>query len=493
MSKLFDKVLIANRGEIAVRIARSLRTMGISSAVVHHAIDANSLAVREADEAIEIFGDTPVSAYLDAEQILKVASDIGAGAVHPGYGFLSENGAFSRATADADITFIGPGADVIDLMGDKVASREYLTAHDVPLSPAVPFEGDTDAFIIRAEALGFPLLLKAAAGGGGKGMTIVRNAAELAKQAEHTARQAERYFGDGRIYCERYIEQPRHIEVQIMADSHGKCVHLWERECSIQRRFQKIIEESPAPGLSPELHQSICDKAVLIAKAANYVNAGTVEFILAPDGKFYFLEMNTRLQVEHPVTEAITGVDLVAEQVRVAAGEKLSFNQDDIPRSGHAVECRIYAEDADRGFLPAIGTVHKMREPQGPGIRVDSGLVEGQEITPAFDPMLAKVIAHGPTREHAIARMRGALNDFVLLGVTTNTAYMERLLGLDAFQAGRLDTHFIERHEDDLVPSDLSEADRAVILAAAALSSREASDPSLKIPEPYKSMGRWRN
>lgn len=493
MSKTFDKVLIANRGEIAVRIARSLRTMGIASAVVHHAIDGDSLAVREADEAIEIFGDSPVAAYLDAAQILKVAGDIGAGAVHPGYGFLSENGAFSRATADAGITFVGPSAEVIDLMGDKVASREYLTAHDVPLSPTVPFDDDTDAFVAQAEALGFPLLLKAAAGGGGKGMTIVRDAKELAKQADRTARQAERYFGDGRIYCERYIEEPRHIEVQILADGHGNCVHLWERECSIQRRFQKIIEESPAPGLGDALHEEICNKAVLIAEAANYVNAGTVEFILAPDGQFYFLEMNTRLQVEHPVTEAITGIDLVAEQIRVAAGEKLSFKQADIQRSGHAIECRIYAEDADRGFLPAIGTVLQMREPHGPGLRVDSGLVVGQEITPAFDPMLAKLIAHGPTRAHAIERMRGALKDLVLLGVTTNAAYMERLLGHDAFLAGKLDTHFIERHEDDLVAGEPGELERAVILAAAALTSREATDPALDIPEPYKSMGRWRN
>ncbi len=489
----FDKVLIANRSEIAVRIIRSLRSMGIASAVVHHAVDADSLAVREADEAIEIIGESPVAAYLDAQQIIDACKRTGAQAVHPGYGFLSENGAFARAVTEAGHVFIGPSADVIELMGDKITARQYLLDHDIPLAPTVTLEDDMDAFVKAAEDMEFPLLLKAAAGGGGKGMTIVRSAKELEKQAERTSRQAERYFGDGRIYCERYIERPRHIEVQILADSHGTCLHLWERECSIQRRFQKIIEESPAPKLSEELHEEICTKAVKIARVANYTNAGTVEFILAPDGAFYFLEMNTRLQVEHPVTEAITGIDLVAEQIRIAAGEKLSFSQDDIHRSGHAIECRIYAEDADRGFLPAIGTVALMKEPHGPGIRIDSGLVQGQKITPDFDPMLAKIIAHGRSRSEAIARMRAALRDFVLLGVTTNAAYMERLLGHEAFLNGDLHTHFIDDHGESLAPPELSEAARASVLAAAALSSREASDTALEIPEPYRSMGRWRN
>lgn len=489
----FDKVLIANRGEIAVRIIRSLRSMGISSTVVHHAVDADSLAVREADEAVEIIGESPVAAYLDSAQIIDACKKTGAQAVHPGYGFLSENGAFARAVTDAGHVFIGPSADVIELMGDKVTARQYLSDHDIPLAPTVPLEGDMGAFIKAAEAMEFPLLLKAAAGGGGKGMTIVRNAKELEKQADRTSRQAERYFGDGRIYCERYIERPRHIEVQILADSHGNCLHLWERECSIQRRFQKIIEESPAPNLSEELHAEICSKAVKIAQAAGYTNAGTVEFILAPDNAFYFLEMNTRLQVEHPVTEAITGIDLVAEQIRVAAGEKLSFGQSDIQRSGHAIECRIYAEDADRGFLPAIGRVALMKEPHGPGIRIDSGLVSGHKVTPDFDPMLAKVVAHGSDRGQAIARMRAALRDFVLLGVTTNTAYLERLLGHETFMSGDLHTHFIDEHGDDLAAPEPSEAERAAILAAAALSSREASDSALEIPEPYRSIGRWRN
>ncbi|MHA1114126.1 MAG: ATP-binding protein, partial [Alphaproteobacteria bacterium] len=347
-----DKVLIANRGEIASRIVHTLRELGIASVAVYHRVDATGPAVRAADEAVEIFGETPVAAYLDADGIIAACRASGADAVHPGYGFLAENAGFARALAEAGIAFIGPTPKIIDLMGDKMKARAMVADHGFPVAPSAEevtvtpsakeeTGGDAD-FAARARAIGFPLLIKAAAGGGGKGMRIVTDEAALADELDRARGEATRYFGDGRVYCERYIEKPRHIEVQILADHHGNCIHLWERECSIQRRFQKIVEESPSPALNPEKRAEICAAAVGIAKAAGYRNAGTVEFIQAPDGSFYFLEMNTRLQVEHPVTEMITGLDLVAEQVRVARGEKLSLAQADVASTGHAIECRIY-------------------------------------------------------------------------------------------------------------------------------------------------------
>ncbi len=487
------RVLVANRGEIAVRITRTLKSLGIATVVVFHDDERDSLAVREADEAREITGATPVAAYLDAMQIVAAAVAANCDAVHPGFGFLSENADFAQRVRDAGLAFIGPSADAIRLMGDKIGSREFVRRHGFPIAPSATEEEDPPTFLRRAAAVGFPLLVKASAGGGGKGMQIVREPGDLAERIATAKREAERYFGDGRVYCERYVERPRHIEVQVLGDEHGNVIHLWERECSIQRRFQKIVEEAPSPGLDERLRARILEAGAGIARAAGYSNAGTVEFILAPDGEFYFLEMNTRLQVEHPVTEMVTGLDLVALQVRVAQGEPLPLAQGDVQRVGHAIECRIYAEDAEAGFVPAIGTLLRLRPPAGPGIRFDSGLLEGQRITAAYDPMLAKLVVHGADRAQATARMRAALRDLVVLGVTTNTAYLERLLGHPAFAAGTTHTGFVVEHAEALAapPPDPETLD--TLLAVATLAGRAIREVTGHIPEPYASMGAWRN
>lgn len=488
-----SRVLIANRGEIAVRIIQTLRTLRIGSVVAYHEDEGDSLAVREADAAVQIIGESPVAAFLDGPQIIDAALRAGADAVHPGYGFLSENAAFAEAVIAAGLTFIGPKPETIRLMGDKLASRAFVERHGFPVAPSVSEEDDPENFLVRAAAIGFPLLVKASAGGGGKGMHIVRDAGELESRVNTARSEAQRYFGDGRVYCERYIEQPRHIEVQVLADGHGDCIHLFERECSVQRRFQKIIEETPSPALDDRLRRRICETAVGIAKAAGYLNAGTVEFILAPDGEFYFLEMNTRLQVEHPVTECVTGIDLVAEQIRIAQGDRLRFDQVRVSQTGHAIECRVYAEDAEAGFLPATGRLLALHQPTGLGIRVDSGLVEGQSITAAFDPMLAKLIVHASDREHAIERMRAALRQFVVLGVTTNLAFLDRVLAHEAFAAGEVDTGFVESRAEELAEAGPDDELLSVILAAAAINHREFRDLAASLPEPYASMGPWRN
>ncbi len=487
------KVLIANRGEIAVRIARTLRALAIPSVVVFHADEREGLAVREADEAVEIFGETPVAAYLDGPQIIRAALASGADAIHPGYGFLSERAHFAVAVAAAGLTFIGPDPAAIRLMGDKLESRRFVERHGFPVAPSAAEEDAPETFLERARAVGFPLLVKASAGGGGKGMQIVRTAEELPARIATAKSEAKRYFGDDRVYCERYIERPRHIEVQVLADRHGACLHLWERECSVQRRFQKIIEETPSPALTPDLRCRICETGAGIAAAAGYVNAGTVEFILAPEGDFYFLEMNTRLQVEHPVTECVTGLDLVAEQVRVARGEPLGYTQEQVGQQGHAIEVRLYAEDADAGFLPATGQVLALKLPEGPGIRVDSGLVEGQMVTAAFDPMLAKLIVSGATRQQAIDRLRAALKQTVLLGCTTNVDFLERVAAHPGFAAGQVHTGFLEQEKAALAPPPPTDELLPVILAAAALGNRAFRDLAGALPEPYASMGAWRN
>lgn len=487
------KVLIANRGEIAVRVARTLRQMGLSSAAVVHPEDANSPAARAVDEACPIEGATPVSAYLDAQQIIAAAKRIGADALHPGYGFLAENADFAEAVEAAGIVWIGPGPEAIRLMGDKIESRRFVAREGHPLTPSANEEDDPASFAQRATAIGFPLLIKASAGGGGKGMQIVRTPAGLEQAIDLARSEAVRYFADGRIYAERYVDEPRHVEVQIFADAHGQVVHLGERDCSIQRRFQKLIEESPAPCMSDELRQRICDQAVGIARAAHYRNAGTVEFVLAPDGEFYFLEMNTRLQVEHPVTEMVTGLDLVELQIRIAAGEPLPFTQNEVKFEGAAIECRLCAEDADQDFRPAIGELLLVRPPEGPGVRFDGGIAEGQAVTTAFDPMLAKIIVHGANREEAIARARQALSETVILGCTTNGAYLERILAHPEFVAGRVETGFIPAKADALAAKPLEPEERRRLLAAAALSNRDFLERASAVPEPAASMGAWQN
>ena len=485
-----NKVLVANRGEIAVRILRTLRTMGIPSVIVFHPADALSPAVREADEAYELSGETPVAAYLDVPQLLGACRATGADAVHPGYGFLAENARFAAAVEEAGLTFIGPRAEVIDLMGDKIRARALVSGGGFPVAPSANEEGDPKAFLKAARKVGYPLLIKAAAGGGGKGMRIVFDDAALEEQIAAAKGEAKRSFGDDRIYAERYVMQPRHIEVQVLSDQHGQHLHLWERECSVQRRFQKLIEESPSPALNAEQRKRLCETAVGIAKAVGYTNAGTVEFILAPDGEFYFLEMNTRLQVEHPVTELVTGVDLVELQIRVARGEKLALQQSQIHQQGHAIECRLCAEDADHNYAPTVGHVAALRPPAGPGVRFDGGLQPGQAITPAFDPLLAKIIVPGSDRTQAIARARHALRDLVLLGVDTNAAFLERVLGHQGFADGAIHTHFLDEHLDELLTPQPNGTLLALLVSAAAL-AHQGRNP--EVPEPYASMGDWRN
>jgi acetyl-CoA/propionyl-CoA carboxylase, biotin carboxylase, biotin carboxyl carrier protein len=489
----FDTVLVANRGEIAVRVLRTVQALGLKGVVVYHAADRGTLAVQQADTAIEIAGSTPVAAYLDGAQIIAAAQRCGAGAIHPGYGFLSENKGFCEAVEAAGLRFIGPTPAQIDLMGDKVRARNAVEKGGFPVAPSAIEDDDPASFVARARAVGAPLLIKPSAGGGGKGMRIVRDLALLETEIERARSEGQRYFGDGRLYVERYIENPRHIEVQVLGDGQGGVVHVFERECSVQRRFQKIVEETPSPALNNAQRQAICETAAGIARTIGYRNAGTVEFIFGPGGEYYFLEMNTRLQVEHPVTEEITGIDLVAEQLRIAAGEALGYGQDAVTSNGHAIEFRIYAEDAARGYLPTTGPVLVLRPPCGEGVRWDSGIVQGGDVTAAFDPMIAKLIVRGATRDEAIARADIALRDTVLLGCKTNTAFLRRLIAHPAFVAGEVHTGFLDAHPEIAAEPALAPATVQTLLAAASLSTRPLRDAADSIPDLHAAMGNWRN
>lgn len=492
-STTIKKVLIANRGEIVCRILRSLRNMGIPGVVVYHPIDVDSPGVQMADETVEIDGDTPVAAYLSVENIISACKKTGADAVHPGFGFLAENAEFARRLAEEKILFIGPSPDTIELMGDKIKARSFCINNGFPLAPAISGDEGEESFLVQARQIGVPLLIKASAGGGGKGMHIVREIEDLEQAIEIARGEALRFFGNDAVYAERYVEKPRHIEVQVMGDNYGKVIHLGERECSIQRRFQKIIEESPAPALSNKLREKICATAVEIAQKTGYQNAGTVEFLLSPNNEFYFLEMNTRIQVEHPVTEMVTGIDIVEMQIRIAQGEAIKFSQTDICSKGHAIELRLYAEDSENDFLPATGSLLVYDMPKGEGVRVDNGFKEGMEITSAFDPMLAKIIVHGQDREQAIERAIKAVDDTIVLGLNTNIDYLKRLLSHSAYQAGMVDTGFIPQYAKDLAPPDLSDEQINLLLAAAAMSNRDFCDPAFKLPEIHASIGNWRN
>ena len=485
------KVLIANRGEIAVRIIRSLRRLGIGAVAVYHALDADGPAVRAADEAVALHGATPVGAYLDIDAIVAAAHRMGVQAIHPGFGFLSENAAFAEAVSAAGLTWIGPPPDAMRAMGDKVTSKRLAQQAGVPTLPGSDgAAANAEEAVTAAHRTGYPVLVKASAGGGGRGMRIARTPDDLRDAFTAASAEAQASFGDGRVFVERFVERPRHIEIQVLADQHGTVLHLGERECSIQRRYQKVIEESPSPFVDAEMREQMGATAVALARSVGYVSAGTVEMIADADGGCYFLEMNTRLQVEHPVTELVTGIDIVAEQIRIAAGEPLSFGQDDVRLRGHAIECRVYAEDADAGFLPAIGRLGLVRFPTGEGVRVDSGVLEGQEISSAFDPMIAKVCAHGASRDEAIARERAALRDTVLLGTVTNTAFLERVLSTPQFQAGETHTGFLDEHAEALRPAPADhDAELALVAAAALVSPR--FDPRWAAPEPLASMGPW--
>ena len=485
------KLFIANRAEIALRIVRTARRLGIATVVPWHAQDHHGPALQEADETVQVFGAPPVSAWLDAAGMIRAACESGCDALHPGYGFLSENAGFARAVVDAGLVFVGPDAAAIELMGDKISARRFAVAQGVPVTPSADEADDPDTFTERAQALGFPLLIKGAAGGGGKGMQIVRDPAALSDAITTARGESQRYFGDGRLFAERFVERPRHIEVQVFGDRQGQVIHLGERECSIQRRFQKLIEETPAPGLDPGLRERICEAAVRLARNAGYVNAGTVECIVSPEGEFFFLEMNTRLQVEHPVTEMVTGLDLVELQLGVAEGRPLPLTQAEVRWQGHAIECRLLAENADAGFVPDTGRVRLLRTPQGPGLRFDSGVTEGAPVTADFDSMLAKLVAHGASRALAISRARQALADTVMLGVTLNSDFLSRVLHHPAFASGETDTGFLDRHRDDLRPAFLTDAERRMLLAVAARALHDPAARALLLP--HAAMGAWRN
>ncbi len=461
MKKTINSVLIANRGEIALRIIRTGQRLGLRCIAVYSEADARTPFVLAADEAVCIGPAEAARSYLDTEKVLAAARDTGADAVHPGYGFLSENTTFAGACEDAGITFIGPPASAIAAMGSKSAAKALMEKAGVPLVPGYHGDDqDPDTFAREAQRIGFPLLIKASAGGGGKGMRVVRNANALQAEVEAAQREARSAFGDSHLLLERYLETPRHVEVQVFFDAHGQGRYLFDRDCSVQRRHQKIIEEAPAPGIAPEVRRAMGEAAVRCGDAIGYVGAGTVEFLYEPSGEFFFMEMNTRLQVEHPVTETITGLDLVEWQLRVAAGEPLPWAQQDLRATGHAIEARVYAEDPDHDFLPQTGRLTTLREPAvSSAIRVDSGVTEGLDITPWYDPMLAKVIARGDTREEAISNLRAALRDYHAAGVVLNVDYVHRVLSHPAFVGGELTTHFVETWADDLArpPFELSE------------------------------------
>ncbi|MFI8486462.1 acetyl/propionyl/methylcrotonyl-CoA carboxylase subunit alpha [Streptomyces rubrogriseus] len=466
---MFDTVLVANRGEIAVRVIRTLRSMGVRSVAVFSDADADARHVREADDAVRIGPAPATESYLSVERLLEAAARTGAQAVHPGYGFLAENAGFARACEEAGLVFIGPSADAIALMGDKIRAKETVRAAGVPVVPGSSGSGLTDAQLADAALeIGTPVLLKPSAGGGGKGMRLVRDAAVLADEIAAARREARASFGDDTLLVERWIDRPRHIEIQVLADGHGGVVHLGERECSLQRRHQKVIEEAPSVLLDEATRAAMGEAAVQAARSCGYRGAGTVEFIVpgSDPSQYYFMEMNTRLQVEHPVTELVTGLDLVEWQLRVAAGEPLGFGQEDVRLTGHAIEARLCAEDPARGFLPSGGTVLRLREPEGDGVRTDSGLSEGTEVGSLYDPMLSKVIAYGPDRETALRRLRAALAGTVTLGVQTNAGFLRRLLAHPAVVTGELDTGLVEREVDGLVATDVPEA---VYEAAAAV------------------------
>ncbi|MDF1695026.1 MAG: acetyl-CoA carboxylase biotin carboxylase subunit [Saprospiraceae bacterium] len=441
------KILVANRGEIALRIMKSAKKMGIKTVAVYSEIDRHTPHVLFADEAIEIGPAPSAQSYLVIDKIIDAAKKTGAEGIHPGYGFLSENSEFAKAVTDAGIIFIGPNVHAIEVMGSKLAAKEAVKAYDIPMVPGIDeaIEDVEEAKKIAIE-IGFPILIKASAGGGGKGMRIVEHIDELSEQMERAISEAESAFGDGSVFIEKYVTSPRHIELQVLADAHGNVVHLFERECSIQRRHQKVVEEAPSSVLTPQLREEMGAAAVRVAQACNYEGAGTVEFLLDDQLNFYFLEMNTRLQVEHPVTELISGVDLVEQQIRIARGEKLSFTQSDLNIEGHAMELRVYAEDPMNNFLPSIGTLHTYRRPEGDNIRVDDGYEEGMTIPIYYDPMIAKLITYGSTREESIDIMKRAIAEYKIEGIETTLDFGAFVFRHEDFISGKFDTHFVKKN-----------------------------------------------
>jgi acetyl-CoA/propionyl-CoA carboxylase, biotin carboxylase, biotin carboxyl carrier protein len=477
---VFTKVLVANRGEIAVRIFRTLRDMGISSVAVYSDVDRAALHPRFADEAFALGGRTSSESYLVIEKVLDAASRSGAEAIHPGYGFLAENARFAAAVEEAGLTWIGPPAAAIELMGSKTVARRTMQAAGVPIIPGTtePVASAAEVVALGAD-LGYPLLLKAAAGGGGKGMKVVRTPDEAERGLESARREGQAYFADGAVYVERYLEDPRHVEVQVLADGHGNVIHLGERDCTIQRRHQKLVEETPSPAVGDELRARIGAIAVDAARAAGYRSAGTIEGLLTRDGSYYFMEMNTRIQVEHTVTEVVSGVDIVRAQVEIAAGLKLELTQDRVELRGHAIECRINAEDPTQGFLPSPGRITAYREPSGPGVRVDSGVEAGSEVSPLYDPMIAKVIVVGADREAAIGRMLRALREYRIEGVETLIGFHRALLSQPCFRGGETCEGVVESAELAEQAGQLSKADRLSHLTTSIASASDGASSEL--------------
>ena len=494
-----QKLLVANRGEIASRIFRAARVLGLATVAVYAEPDAGAPWTLEADERYPLPGSSAADTYLNQSLLLEIARRAGADALHPGYGFLSENSDFASACAQAGVTFVGPHPEAIRTMGSKALARRIAIEAGVPVIPGVDGAGkDRQALRAAAEEMGYPVLVKASAGGGGKGMRVVWSAAELDDALQAARSEALSSFGDDHLLLEKYFTDIRHIEVQVLGDQFGNVVHLFERECSIQRRHQKIIEESPAPHLDAGVRQAICAAAVALARAVNYSSAGTVEFVLTPQGQFYLLEMNTRLQVEHPITELVTGIDLALWQLRIAGGESLPFGQADLAQRGHALECRIYAEDPARAFMPSTGALAIFQPPAGPGVRVDAGVATGTTITPYYDPLLAKVITWGADRPEALARMEAALAEMIVLGVTTNISYLRAIVAEPHFRAGETPTHYLQRYFDGWQP-EAAHGDEAWLGAAifealrggeaGRLAQTGASQPA----GPWTRQDRWRN
>jgi len=496
--KLFSKVLIANRGEIAVRIIKACQEMRIKTVAVYSDVDSKAPHVQIADETVNLGDPTPSESYLNISKIIDAAESVGAEAIHPGYGFLAENPDFAQACEDSGIKFIGAKPEVIALMGDKIKAKKTMEKADVPVIPGYHgLRQDISTLVKEGKKIGFPLLVKATAGGGGKGMKIVHSEEYLEEAIESAKREAKSAFGNDSIFLEKYLDRPRHIEFQILADEHGNIVHLFERECSIQRRHQKIIEETPSPVMTPELRDRMGRAAVAAAKAVGYTNAGTIEFMVDGDLNLYFMDMNTRLQVEHPITEATTGIDIAKWQLRIAAGMELTLKQHELTQRGHAIECRIYAEDPSNGFLPSIGVLEKIEVPTGPNIRNDTGVETGMEITSYYDPLLSKLIVYGENRDDAIDKMIWALSRYVVLGVTTNIPFLRKVLEHKAFRKGDITTHFIENHFKNWTLSKDGLPVDALIALAVYDSMHPGREEVVRYKEadphsPWRHAGRWR-
>ncbi len=495
---MFKKILIANRGEIACRIISTCQEMGVKTVAVYSDADAKAMHVIKADQAVYLGDSEPAESYLNMEKIVSAAKETGAEAIHPGYGFLAENSDFAKKCETEGVTFIGPSSEVIAKLGDKTVARQIMEKSGVPVIPGMSqAEPDPDVMTDAADEIGYPVIIKAAAGGGGKGMRVVTSREDMKDACISAASEASKAFGNGAIYLEKYLIKPRHIEFQILADSHGNVIHLLERECSIQRRHQKIIEETPSPVMTPALREEMGQAAVEAASASGYVNAGTVEFLLDQDNQFYFLEVNTRLQVEHPITEMITGIDMVRRQIEIADGWKLTLTQNDIAGRGHSIECRVYAEDPEKDFFPSPGKIVFMKEPVGPGVRNDCGVYSGFQVPIDYDPIMSKLVVHAETRQEAIVKMVKSLQEYVILGVKTSIPFLIDVLESAHFVKGDMSTDFIETHFNGWKP-DNSDADMALIAyiidEVTGKKQPEFSESSSgQMPTPWQTLGNWRS